>query len=192
VETSQTWLDRLVAAPDGDDWNRLVGVYTPLLRAWLQRAGVPESDRADLAQDVLVVVVREIGGFERRGSGAFRGWLRAILLNRVRAHFARPATRDRAAGGSSAAERFNELADPASALSKQWDREHDEHVAARALARAREAFTASTWAAFQRHVLDGVPAAEVARELGMTAEAVYQARSRILRKLRQELDGLLD
>lgn len=192
METSLTWLDRLVAAPDGDDWTRLVDVYTPLLRAWLHRAGVPDADRDDLAQDVLVVVVREIGGFERRGSGAFRGWLRAILLNRVRAHFARPATRDRAAGGSSAAERFNDLADPASALSKQWDRDHDEYVAARALALARAAFTGATWAAFQRHVLDGVAAADAARELGTSVNAVLLAKSRVLRRARAELNGLLD
>jgi RNA polymerase sigma factor (sigma-70 family) len=192
VETALTWLARLAETRDGPDWQRLVDTYKPLLAAWAARAGVPPADRDDVAQDVLLVVVREIGTFEHRGPGSFRGWLRAILLNRVRARAAGRAGRERGVGGWDAAARFNELEDPASALSKQWDREHDEHVAARALARVRAACAPATWAAFQRHVLDGVPAADVARELGTTVNAVLLAKSRTLRRTREEVQGLLD
>ena len=84
METSDSLLERLAGAPTDDDWRRLNDLYQPLLRTWIARAGVPTSDVDDLVQDVLVVVFRKVGGFERRGKGAFRAWLRKILANRVR------------------------------------------------------------------------------------------------------------
>lgn len=191
METSLTWLDRLVASPTEGDWRRLLDVYGPLLGAWLSRLGVPPADRDDLTQEVLIVVVREVAGFEHRRPGAFRGWLRAILGNRVRDYFRGRAGRAVAAGGTDAGARLGELADPESALSHVWDREHDEHVAARALERVRVDFAETTWQAFARQALDGRSAQEVADELGISLNAVLIAKSRVLRRLRAELDGLI-
>ena len=87
METSLTWLDRLTDKPGGADWRRLLDVYGPLLHGWLSRAGVPEGDRDDIVQDVLVVVVRRVNGFEHRGPGTFRAWLRGILANHIRKFF---------------------------------------------------------------------------------------------------------
>jgi RNA polymerase sigma-70 factor (ECF subfamily) len=44
---------------------------------------------------------------------------------------------------------------------------------------------------FARFVLDGLPADEVAAELGTTPNAVYIAKSRVLARLREEAGGLL-
>src|SRR5712691_9131156 len=79
METSVSLLERLAGKPTDDDWRRLLDLYQPLLRAWMARAGVSVSDTDDLIQEVLLVVFREVGGFERRGPGAFRAWLRTIL-----------------------------------------------------------------------------------------------------------------
>jgi RNA polymerase sigma-70 factor (ECF subfamily) len=186
VETSLTLLDRLAAAPSDADWRRLVDLYAPLLGEWLGRAGVPSADRDDLTQEVLLVLVREVGGFDRRGPGAFRAWLRGILANRVRDYFrgraARPATGDG----------LEDLTDPTSGLSRLWDREHDESVAARVMGRVRVDFSETTWEAFTRQVLDGRPAREVAAELGVSRNAALIAKSRVLCRLRAELAGLVD
>jgi RNA polymerase sigma-70 factor (ECF subfamily) len=190
VETSTTWLGRLTAAPSDADWRRLLDVYGPLLRRWLTRAGVAASDHDDLAQEVLAVVVEKVAGFERRGPGAFRGWLRRILANRVGDHIRRD--QGRAAGGSDALARLDELADPDSPLSRLWDREHDAFLAARAMGRVRPDFTDVTWEAFARQARDGRPAREVAGELGISVNAVLVAKSRVLRRLREELAGLVD
>jgi RNA polymerase sigma-70 factor (ECF subfamily) len=192
VDTSASLLDRLAASPSDADWRRLFGLYAPLLEGWLARAGVPAHDRDDLSQEVLLVVVREVAGFGRRHPGAFRGWLRAVLLNRVRDYFRGRANRAVAAGGSAACERLDELADPASLLSQLWDREHDEQVAAQAMARARVDFTETTWAAFTRQVLEGRPAGEAAAELGISRNAVLVAKSRVLARIRAEVAGLID
>jgi RNA polymerase sigma-70 factor (ECF subfamily) len=192
VETSVSLLGRLARTPTDDDWQRLHELYRPLLRAWVARAGVPGSDVDDLVQDVLVVVFREIAGFEWRGQGAFRAWLRTILAHRVRNYFRGQKYLPTATGDSDFLRRLDELESPDSALSKLWDREHDEHVAASLMRRVQGDFAPATWQAFRRHVLEGKPAARVAEELGLKLNSVLLAKSRVLKRLRQELAGLVE
>lgn len=183
METSLTWLGRLTGAATDADWRLLVDAYGPLLHGWLARAGVPPGDRDDVVQDVLVVVVRRVGEFDRRGPGAFRAWLRGIVANRVRKFFqSRTAV---------PAVDLDAVADPDSHLGRAWDREHDEHLAARAMRAVEGDFAPTTWAAFRRQVVDGRPAAEVAAELGLSLNAVLLAKSRVLKRLREELAGLV-
>src|SRR4051794_34354672 len=84
-ETSLSLLERLQAhAPDKSDWEQLVAAYLPLLRSWMARYQVQPADAEDLAQDVLMVVLRELPSFRHnRQPGAFRTWLRRILVNRL-------------------------------------------------------------------------------------------------------------
>jgi RNA polymerase sigma-70 factor (ECF subfamily) len=192
METSVSMLERLAGAPTDDDWRRLDDLYRPLLRAWMARAGVAASDVDDLVQDVLFVVFREIAGFEWRGQGAFRGWLRTILANRVRDYFRGQKYRPTATGGSDFLGQLDELESPDSALSRLWDREHDEHVAASLLRRVQGDFAPATWQAFNRHVLEGEPAGRVAEEFGLSLNSVLLAKSRVLKRLRQELTGLVE
>jgi RNA polymerase sigma-70 factor (ECF subfamily) len=192
METSDTLLGRLADAPTEEDWRRLDDLYRPLLRAWMARAGVAASDVDDLVQDVLLVVYRKIGGFERRGKGAFRAWLRTILAHRVRDYFRGQKYRPAATGGSDLLRRLDELESPDSALSQLWDREHDQHVAAALIQRVQGDFTPPTWEAFRRHVMEGEPAVEVAKALDLTLNSVLLAKSRVLKRVRQELAGLVD
>src|SRR6516162_8738999 len=150
METSVSLLERLAGAPTDDDWRRLDELYRPLLRAWMARAGVPASDVDDLVQDVLLVVIREVAGFERRRQGAFRAWLRTILTHRVRDYFRGQKYRPTATGDSDFLRRLDELESPDSALSRLWDREHDKHVLASLMQRVQGDFSLSpvTWQAF--------------------------------------------
>src|SRR5262249_55605662 len=179
-------------APTDDDWRRLLDLYEPLLRTWMARAGVPASDADDLIQEVLLVVFREVGGFERRGPGAFRSWLRTILAHRVRDYFRAQKYRPTATGDSDFLRQLDELESPDSALSHLWDREHDEYVAESLMRRVQGDFAPRTWQAFVRHALEGEPAARVAEELGVKLNCVLLAKSRVLKRLRQELAGLVE
>src|SRR5262245_3691907 len=192
METSVSLLERLTGTPTDDDWRRLFDLYQPLLRAWMARAGVADSDADDLIQEVLLVVFREVGGFERRGQGAFRSWLRTILSHRVRNYFRAGQHRPAATGGSDFLHSLDELESPDSALSRLCDRDHDEHVAASLLRRVQADFAPATWQAFRRHVLEGEAAAQVAAELGLSLNSVLLAKSRVLKRVRQELAGLID
>jgi RNA polymerase sigma-70 factor (ECF subfamily) len=192
METSVSLLGRLAGAPTDADWRRLDDLYRPLLCAWVARAGVAGSDGDDLVQEVLLVVYREVAGFEWRGQGAFRAWLRTILAHRVRDYFRGQKYQPTATGDSDFLRRLDELESPDSALSRLWDSEHDKHVAAALMRRVQGDFEPATWQAFRRHVLEGEPAVRVAEELGLSLNSVLMAKSRVLKRLRQEGAGLVE
>ena len=83
--TSVSLLDRLkVAKPDASDWGRLQDIYLPLITRWLRRIPGLGDEADDLAQEVFVVIVRELPRFERQREGSFRAWLRQVIVNKVR------------------------------------------------------------------------------------------------------------
>jgi RNA polymerase sigma-70 factor (ECF subfamily) len=187
TNTSATLLQRLLDHGDDDAWMRLTHLYAPLIRANLRRHLPQEADVDDLVQQVFTVVLKKLPEFRHSGRpGAFRAWLRGICVNRVRMFWrTRPATVPEAEAA------LQQLEDPNSALSRQWDREHDEFVFRRALAMIEGEFKPPTWQAFCRLALDNAEPEVVAAELGLSVNAVYIARSRVLRRLRKEFDGLL-
>ena len=140
---------------------------------------------------MLAVLVRELPHFEHRGPGAFRSWLRAITANRLRNFWRARQGRPVAAGGSDFAQRLEQLEDPHSELSRLWNQQHDEHVVRRAMELIDGEFAPSTWRAFRRVMVDGAPVDAVAAELGLSANAVFIAKSRVLNRLRKEIEGLV-
>ena len=192
METSVSLLERLAGTPTDDDWRRLHDLYQPLLRAWIARAGVSPADADDLVQEVLLVVFREVAGFERRRQGAFRAWLRTILAHRMRDYFRGQKYRPTATGDSDFLRLLNELESPESAMSRLWDQEHDQHVATALMQRVQGEFAPATWQAFRRHALVGEPALRVAEALGLSLNSVLLAKSRVLKRLRQEAARLVE
>jgi RNA polymerase sigma-70 factor (ECF subfamily) len=190
--TSVSLLDRLRAAlPDDADWLRLQDIYLPLIRRWLGRVPGLRAEADDLAQEVFLVVVRELPRFERQREGSFRAWLRRVTVNKVWSQ-GKQRRRRPDAGRDATDQYFEQLSDPNSDLAREWDRDHDQHVFQKLLALVQPDFSAATWEAFRRFAQDGRPAAEVAAELGLSVNAVLQAKSRILRRLREEAGNLLD
>lgn len=191
--TSASLLERLRFHPDPESWARLVELYTPLIRGWLRRHEVLINDADDLVQEVLTIVVRKIPDFEhQRRTGAFRRWLRTITVNCLRDFWRARRHRPQATGESDFLRFLDQLEDPESALSQLWDREHDQHITRALLDRIRPRFTENTWKAFYRVALEGVAPDDVAAELGLSVNAVFIAKSRVLAQLRLEGEGLLD
>ncbi len=189
--TSLSLLVRLKAAePQATDWQRMQGIYLPLIQRWLRRAPALRDEADDLAQEVFLVVIRELPGFERRREGSFRAWLRTITANKART-YCKGRDRRRTVGMDRTETFLEQMADPDSDLAREWDREHDEHVIRKLLAAVQSDFNPTTWEAFRRLSLDGLPAARVAEELGMPENAVLLAKSRVVRRLRQEAGDLL-
>lgn len=192
-ETSLSLLERLRQSPENEGWNRFADLYAPLIRAWLQRYDVQDSDANDLFQDVLLAVSKDLGKFEHRGQpGAFRGWLKAILINRLRKFWRARDRRPQATGDSDIDARLAQLDDPASEISLIWNREHDQYVLRQLLALAEPHFEPNTWKAFCRVALDGARADVVAQEMGISRNAVIVAKCRVLNRLRQESEGLVE
>ena len=188
-ETSRSLLDRLTSQPDDAAWSRLVELYTPLIRYWLGTQGLASTDADDLTQEILMVVVRELPDFRHSGRrGAFRKWLRLISVHRLRDYWR--ARRSRPLQAHEAV--LDGLEDRSSRESQMWDQEHDRFVAKRLIELIEPEFSPLTWTAFRRQFVDGQKAAAIAAELGVSTNAVLVAKSRVLRRLRQEAAGLID
>ena len=184
--TPVTLLERLRRAPDERAWERLLQLYVPLLFAWARRAGESEHDAADLVQDVLTILVQTLPSFQYDTKGSFRNWLRTVTLNKLRERRRKLAGAGRV-GLDGVAE--PEIPDDAERF---WDEEYRRELLGRALRLMQTDFEPATWQACWQSVAEGRTAAEVARSLGISENAVYLARCRVLRRLRQELDHLLD
>jgi RNA polymerase sigma-70 factor (ECF subfamily) len=189
--TSVSLLERLkTARPDASDWRGLQGIYLPLILRWINRVPGIAGEADDLAQEVFVVLVRELPRFERQREGSFRTWLRQVTVNKLRSY--RRKRHRRPVVGLDPAEAFLDgLADPRSELAREWDQDHDRHVFQKLLAVVQSEFSATTWEAFRRFAMDGQPAADVATQLNLSINAVLQAKSRVLKRLRAEAGEFL-
>ncbi len=189
--TSPTLLDR-VRDRDQDAWQRLIGLYGPLVLAWCRHWGVTGPDAEDVAQEVYQAVAAGLEHFRRdRPGDTFRGWLKGVTRHKLLDHLRRRQNVPAAAGGTDAHLHLQQLADP--------DTDLPEDSAAdlsalyhRALELVRGEFEPKTWQAFWRVTVDGLPTANVATELGLSNAAVRMAKSRVLRRLREEVGDLIE
>jgi RNA polymerase sigma-70 factor, ECF subfamily len=180
--TPVSLLQRLAQPADAAAWNEFVDLYTPLFLSWARRLGLQDADAADLVQSVFLALLRALP-FDYRPGSSFRAWLRTVALNEWRKRGRRPTPRS-----------LDEVAEPVAEdhLDEFEELDYRRHVVGRALARLQGELTPATWRAWQAYAVEGRPAAEVAAELGTSVNAVYVARATVLRRLRRELEGLLD
>jgi RNA polymerase sigma-70 factor (ECF subfamily) len=184
--TSISLLERVRRLEEHAAWERFVELYTPLLFYWTCRLGMQDTDAADLVQEVFTVLIQKLPEFHYESGKSFRGWLRTITYNKWR-DFLRRRAADPTRAGS---ETLPDLPAPDSE-DPFWEQEYRQHLVARALELMQREFHPTTWKACWECVVAGRPAGDVARELGLSVEAVYAAKSRVLRRMRQELWGLL-
>ena len=188
-DTSQSLLERLRRSPDEASWRRLVDLYTPFLQRVVRAQGLHDAEADDLVQEVFGVVVAEMSDFAHSGrKGAFRHWLRGVLSNRLRRHW---EARRKAPGGAAPAA-LDQLEYPTSELDRLWEEEHNRWITQRLMELIEPEFKPSTWQAFRRQVVDEAAPRAVAEELGLSVNAVLISKSRVLRRMRRELDGLTD
>jgi RNA polymerase sigma-70 factor (ECF subfamily) len=170
---------------DPDAWDRLVGLYRPLVLFWCRRAGLDAPDAEDVAQEVFAGAAKGLATFHRDQPGdTFRGWLRGITRNQVVLWRRRNLDQPRARGGSSGWEQLQAVPDPLGDLDAQEQMEISQ-LYQRALEHLRGSFEERTWQAFCRTVVDGRSPASLTEELGMTGPAIRQAKSRVLRRLKR-------
>ncbi len=168
-------------------------MYRPFIYGWLRRHSASHQDAEDLTQEVLTILVRELPGFSHSGRlGAFRKWLRATAANRMRSFWRAGRFRPVASGNTEFLVMVHQIEDDNSDMSKLWDQQHDQHVLARIIESIENEFEPTTVQAFRRLTFDVQPAADVAAALGLSVPAVYIAKSRVLRRIRQEAAGILD
>jgi len=184
---SSTLLER-VKHQQPEAWQRLVDLYGPLVYRWCRHWQLQPNDAADIVQEVFTAVSQHIGSFERQtGQGGFRAWLATIARNKVFDFYRRQRDHATAHGGTDAYQQLAQVPEP-EALSEATDVADDQRLlTSRAMQLVRAEFEDRTWEAFRRAVLDGQQPAHIAEDLRMSVNAVYKSKSRVLRRLRQEL-----
>lgn len=187
LSTSPTLIGR-IQQRDSEAWVRFTRLYSPLVYGWARRMSLRNEDAADLVQEVFLAVATGIDRYDVTKGSGFRGWLWGITRIKM-ADMAR--TRAKAP--------FAEGGSTANYIIQQTPEEPPDEPRAAIVSLARRAtklvqtdFHPNTWQAFWKVCVEGHSPASVAEDLGMTVASVYTAKSRVLARLRSELDGAID
>jgi RNA polymerase sigma-70 factor (ECF subfamily) len=188
MTTSLTLLERLRQESDLAAWPRFVDLYTPLLFHWARRSGLQDQDAADLVQEVFLLLLDKFHKFTYDPQKKFRAWLRVVAQRKWQESYRRKVPIPIGSGEDTP--HLSNLEEKGADLF--WETEYRQHLSLRALTLMKNSFEETTWQACWSVVVLGKSVAEVAAELGLSPGAVYVAKSRVLKQLRTELEGLLD
>jgi RNA polymerase sigma-70 factor, ECF subfamily len=180
LTTPASLLDRLGKSHEADAWDRFVELYSPLLFHWAKQLGQQDSDAADLVQDVFLRLLRKLPDFQYDPQRSFHCWLKTLFLNQ---HHERHRSRKALPVGD-----HTELPSP-DPIDEFEDRRFLTQQALRLIERD---FSPVLWKAFQEYALAGRSAEEIARELGISRGTVYSVKSKVICRLRQEFEHLVD
>lgn len=190
-QTRVTLLTRLKDGGDTQAWREFVHLYGPVVYGFARKRGLQDADAADLMQEVLRSVARNAEKMEYDPTrGTFRGWLYTVTRNKIYNFLSGQKNKAKASGDSGAQERLDSVPSRLPEEDPDWDIEYQRRMSAKAMERVEGEFQKNTWKAFMGTAVQGRSAAEVGSELKMTAGAVYVAKSRVLARLREEVQRL--
>jgi RNA polymerase sigma factor (sigma-70 family) len=184
--TQASLLVRLRDAHDRDAWDQFVDLYALVVYRFARGRGLQDADAADLTQTVLLQVARAVGKFEYDPArGSFRSWLFTIACNELRKFLARPPHGGRGTGDTE----MQRLLEAQPAASQEplasWEGAWERQAFAWAADQVRANCEERTWQAFWRTAVEGRSGKAVAAELGMSVAAVYQAKGRIIARMKE-------
>jgi len=190
--TTTTILQNLREYSNDDAWRRLVERFRPPIARFAERSGALPADADDVAQETLTAFAEAFrSGRYDPARGRLSQWLFGIAYKQVlrqRQSSARENAK-RAVGGSSAL--MSHIPDEKSA-EDVWNIEWERAVMQACMTRAQNEFEPETIRAFEAAVRDGRSAAEVADELGVPVKRIYNAKHRVLTRLRELRSELED
>ncbi|MCL4741714.1 MAG: RNA polymerase sigma factor [Phycisphaerales bacterium] len=188
--TTTTILHELRDAGNGRAWERFVGRFRDPLVAFARRSGLTDADADDAAQETLVELARLLReGRYDRDKGRLSAWLFGIARRSVLRHRQREArSRERALDGD-----FHRGFEPPTdekSVEDLWNTEWERWAWTVCLGRVRAEFEPTTLRAFLLVVQGERSADSAAEELGVPVKAVYNAKHRVLKRLRELRDDL--
>ena len=183
---------RLRDPGDGVAWAEFVALYEPLVQRMARAKGLQDADARDVCQEVFRAVASAIERWDPDpDKGSFRGWLFRIARNLVVNFLASQRRHSRGSGSTSVQEMLAAQPSPQDAQAEAEFAAAFQRQAFRwAAERVKTEFADATWLAFWRTGVEGRAVAAVAQELGLSAGAVYVARSRVLARLRECVEQL--
>ncbi len=188
--TSESLLVQLRDSANTDAWATFADLYTPLIFYWARKNGLNTHDASDLVQEVMALVFQKLPEFQYDPTRSFRGWLRQVTLNKHRERFRRKSL---AIDSVSQSQLVNvpENGNNGSA-SQTWDQDYSRNLVTSAIDLMRKEFALETWEALKLFVSSERTAQDISNQTGVSTSTIYAAKSRLMKRLRQDLDGLLD
>jgi RNA polymerase sigma factor (sigma-70 family) len=172
---------------DPQNWSNFVERYGPTIYGWCRQYGLQEADCQDVTQEVLTQLVHKLRTFSYDpGKGSFRSWLKTV----TRHAWCDYLDSRRRAGGVAADETILQRMETLEAredLLNTLAETFDLEILAEAQARVQLEVSPRDWAIFEALALEQRPGPVVAKEMGMTVTAVLTAKSRVQKKLRQQI-----
>ena len=190
--TRPTLLARVRDRADAESWREFYEYYQPLLMRYLRRLGLKEDAADDVIQEVFARLLRTLPEFTLGGKpGRFRGYLWKVTFSSL-VDQARQAKAQRQAE-EEWVRRFRDADESEGRrVQEEWDQMEAQHRLEMAMQRVRAVTSARSWACFEQRVLRDRPAAAIAAELGITANAVFVYASRVLNAVRRECATLAE
>jgi RNA polymerase sigma-70 factor (ECF subfamily) len=189
--TQPSLLLRLRDTQDAEAWGRFVDLYAPVVFRYLKHRGLQDADAGDVAQDVLQAIAASIGRLDYdRQRGTFRAWLLTLTRNKLCDFLERQYRQTPGTGDSEMLRLLAAVQSPSDSDAAMWDAEYEQRLFESGVELIRGDFQESTWQAFWRTSVDGKDPSAVADELNLSVGAVYTAKSRVLARLKRELQNI--
>lgn len=180
--TRATLLARIRDNRDTEAWGEFYSLYGPLLFRYARARGLSEDDAEEVRAKCYESIVKNIAKFEYdRSRGSFKAWLRTLVNRRVAELWRK--RREQQADSATLRQRAADDPTPEDIFDRQWKRQHIRYC----VERVREQVAENTYKAFCMIVLDGKSVADACSALDMNANQVYQAKSRVLRRVRDQM-----
>jgi RNA polymerase sigma factor (sigma-70 family) len=189
TSTRPSLLIRLRDSGDERAWSEFMEIYGPLVYRLAKRRGLQEADAQDLAQEVFRAVARAIERYDPDPArGSFRGWLCRIANNLIINCLSAQRRHPRGTGDTGMQRMMEDRPDTSREESALFEVEYRRQLLTWAAARVRGAFSQATWQAFWQTAVEGRPPREVAEALGVSIGTVYQYKSRVVIRIRREIE----
>jgi RNA polymerase sigma factor (sigma-70 family) len=189
TSTRPSLLIRLRDSGDERAWSEFMEIYGPLVYRLAKRRGLQEADAQDLAQEVFRAVARAIERYDPDPArGSFRGWLCRIANNLIINCLSAQRRHPRGTGDTGMQRMMEDRPDTSREESALFEVEYRRRLLTWAAERVRGAFSQATWQAFWQTAVEGRPPREVAEALGVSIGTVYQYKSRVVIRIRREIE----
>ncbi len=188
-ETDVSMLARLRRQPvDGAAWQKFVERYRPGILSFCLAFPLQPADAEDVAQTVLLKLVRKLRDFHYDPNQSFRGWLKAVTRNILLDYHAQLRA-DRGSGDSDVLHLLENV-EAREGLVQQLEAEFDHELLDLALRTVQPRVPAQQWEAFRLTALEGLSGADAAAQLGMLVATVYTSKSKVQKLVREEIQRL--
>jgi len=178
--THTTLLERVSAGNDPVAWGEFCDRYGQLIRLFCIRRALQAADVDDVQQDVLLALSKAMPGFRYDPEkGKFRGYLKTIVIHAIyKKQFQNRGVRD-----LSAVDEATRAGAADANVENDWEAQWRQYHVRQAMTTIENEFNATDVDAFERYGLLGHDPARVAADLSLGVDSVYQAKSRIMKRL---------